>query len=98
MPEQPLRLAGSTDRVVASSAEVTLVDERHGRRIVSTPRGTSKTVVWNPWDELVTAMADIPDAAWPEFVCIEPAVAKDGFVALAPGESHTIGVTYRLEA
>ena len=98
MPEQPLRLAGSTDRVVASSAEVTLVDERHGRRIVSTPRGTSKTVVWNPWDELVTAMADIPDAAWPEFVCIEPAVAKDGYVALAPGESHTIGVTYRLEA
>lgn len=98
MPEQPLRLTGSTDRVVASAAEVTLVDEQRDRRIVSSARGTAKTVVWNPWDELVTGMADIPDTAWPEFVCIEPAVAKDGFVALAPGESHTLGVTYRIEA
>lgn len=98
MPEQPLRLTASTDRVVSSTAEVTVLDEKHGRRIVSTPRGTTKTVVWNPWDTLVTGMADIPDAAWPEFVCIEPAVAKDGFVALAPGEAHTLGVSYRIES
>lgn len=97
MPSEPLRLTGSTDRVVDSTAVVTVADERAGRRIVSTPRGTSRTVVWNPWDTLVTGMADIPDAAWPEFVCVEPAVAKDGFVALEPGASHTIGVTYRIE-
>lgn len=105
LPEGPLRLSASTDRVVDAAVEVTLRDEtgdetgdeKAGRRIVSTPRGTSKTVVWNPWDTLVTGMADIPDAAWPEFVCIEPAVAKDGYVALEPGQSHTIGVTYRIE-
>ena len=98
MPEQPLQLAASTDRVVDSTAEVTVLDTKNGRRIVSSPRGTAKTVVWNPWDELVTGMADIPDAAWPEFVCIEPAIAKDGFVALAPGDSHSIGVSYRIES
>ncbi|MDN6302590.1 MAG: D-hexose-6-phosphate mutarotase [Brachybacterium sp.] len=97
MPEQPWRLTGSTDRVVASTAAVTVLDEKNARRLVSTPRGTAKTVVWNPWDELARGMADIPDTAWPEFVCIEPAVAKDGFVALAPGESHSIGVSYRIE-
>jgi glucose-6-phosphate 1-epimerase len=97
MPDEPLRLTASTDRVVASTAEVTVADARNGRRIVSTPRGTAKTVVWNPWDTLVTGMADIPDAAWPEFVCIEPAVAKDGYVALAAGQSHSLGVTYRIE-
>ena len=43
-------------------------------------------------------MADIPDEAWPQFVCIEPAVAKDGFVPLEPGQSHRIGITYRIEA
>ncbi|MDN5900112.1 MAG: D-hexose-6-phosphate mutarotase [Brachybacterium sp.] len=98
MPErEPLRPTASTDRVVDSTAEVTVNDTKNGRRIVSTPRGTAKTVVWNPWDALVTEMADIPDAAWSDFVCIEPAVAKDGFVALAPGDSHSIGVTYRIE-
>lgn len=97
MPEQPLRLGAATDRIVESTAAVAVVDPQRGRRIVSTPRGTTRTVVWNPWDTLVTGMADIPDAAWPEFVCIEPAVAKDGFVTLEPGQSHTVGVTYRIE-
>lgn len=98
MPAEPLRLTGSTDRVVDSAATVTISDLKNGRRLVSTPRGTAKTVVWNPWDELVTGMADIPDAAWTDFVCIEPAVAKDGFVALAPGATHRIGVSYRIES
>ena len=97
LADGPLRLTGSTDRVVDSAADVTVTDEKSGRRLVSTTRGTTKTVVWNPWDTLVTGMADIPDTAWPEFVCIEPAVAKDGYVALEPGRSHTIGVTYRIE-
>lgn len=106
MPESPMRLTGSTDRVVEAAGEVTIVDggaadgagsAASERRIVSTPRGTSRTVVWNPWDALVTSMPDIPDQDWPRFVCVEPAIAKDGFVALEPGTSHRIGVTYRLE-
>ena len=97
LPTEPLRLTAATDRIVDSAAAVTVVDQRTGRRIVSTPRGTTRTVVWNPWDTLVGGMADIPDAAWSEFVCIEPAVAKDGFVTLDPGQSHTVGVTYRIE-
>ena len=43
------------------------------------------------------AMDHIPDADWPHFVCLEPAVAKDGFVALEPGASHRLGVTYRID-
>lgn len=97
-PDEPLRLTASTDRIYDSAEQVVLVDEARGRRVISTPRGTGKTVVWNPWDQLVTGMADIPDASWPEFVCIEPAIAKDRFVALEPGRSHTIGVTYRIES
>lgn len=93
----PLRLTGSTDRIIDAHGEVTVIDEVTSRRVVSTPRGTAKTIVWNPWDELVTGMADLPDSAWPEFVCIEPAVAKDAFVSLEPGASHTLGVTYRIE-
>lgn len=96
--EKTLRLTASTDRIYDVSGQVILHDEATGRRIVATPRGTGKTVVWNPWDHLVTDMADIPDESWPQFVCIEPAIAKDRFVALAAGQSHTIGVTYRIES
>lgn len=96
--EKTLRLSGSTDRIYDVAGEVVLDDEARGRRIVSSPRGTRKTVVWNPWDQLVTGMADIPDDGWPQFVCIEPAIAKDRFVALETGQSHTIGVTYRIES
>ncbi|MFC7374325.1 D-hexose-6-phosphate mutarotase [Brachybacterium sp. GCM10030267] len=93
--DEPLQLTGSTDRIVDAAGEVTVSDRT--RRIVSIPRGTTKTVVWNPWDELARGMDDVPDDAWPQFVCVEPAVAKDRFIALAPEESYTLGVSYRIE-
>lgn len=95
--DEPLRLTGSTDRIVDAAGEVVVTDGAGGRRLVSSPRGTAKTIVWNPWDELTASMADIPDDAWPQFVCVEPAVAKDRFVSLQPGQQHTLGVTYRIE-
>ncbi|GAA1489583.1 D-hexose-6-phosphate mutarotase [Brachybacterium sacelli] len=95
--DEPVRLTGSTDRIVDAAGVVVIDDETGGRRLVSSPRGTAKTILWNPWDELVTSMADIPDDAWSRFVCVEPAVAKDRFVSLQPGQEHTLGVTYRIE-
>lgn len=98
LPADDLTLEGSTDRIVDRAQEVRILDPGAARTIVSTPRGTAQTVVWNPWTDLVTGMADIPDEAWPQFVCIEPAVAKDAAVALDPGASLRLGVTYRLES
>lgn len=97
LPEGPLRLSGPTDRVITADTAVRVVDEKAGRTIVSTPRGTARTVVWNPWDEGAAGMDDLPDDAWPGFVCVEPAVAKEAAVDLAPGASVALGVTYRLE-
>lgn len=96
--EPTLRLTGPTDRIYDTAGQVTVTDPGAGRRIVSTPRGSAQTVVWNPGEQQTIEMDDIPDAAWPQFVCIEPALAKDRFLTLAPGASHTIGVTYRLES
>jgi glucose-6-phosphate 1-epimerase len=98
LPEGDLTLEGPTDRIIDRAQEVRILDPGAGRTIVSTPHGTAKTVVWNPWTDLVTSMVDIPDEAWPEFVCIEPAVAKEAAVALGAGESLSLGVTYRLES
>lgn len=98
LPDGDLTLEGPTDRIVDRAQEVRILDPGAGRTIVSAPRGTARTVVWNPWTDLVTGMADIPDEAWPEFVCIEPAVAKEAAVALGDGDSLSLGVTYRLES
>lgn len=95
--DEALHLTGSTDKIFDAHGEVTILDEAGSRRIVSSPRGTAKTVVWNPWAELIAGMGDLPDDAWPEFVCVEPAVAKDRFVTLEPGAAHSLGVTYRIE-
>ena len=91
--EELLCPEGTVDRVYSVNGPVVLEDPGLRRRIISTPRGTSRTVVWNPWE----SMSDVPGQAWDGFVCIEPAVCKEGAVRLAPGASHTIGVTYRIE-
>src|SRR5690625_7332824 len=74
-----------------SAAQVTITDPATGRRIVSTPSGTAQTVVWNPWERQAAQIVDIIDGAWPQFVCIEPSLAKDQYLPLAPCQSNTIG-------
>lgn len=96
--EEPvLELTGSTDRIYGVNSEVRIQDVAGGRSIVSCPRGTAKTVVWNPWPELAAGMADMPDEAWTGFVCVEPAVAKESAQVLESDGALTIGVTYRVE-
>jgi len=46
-------------------------------------------VVWNPWVDKSRAMGDFGDDEYPRMLCIEPAVAGSGPVALAPGKSWT---------
>jgi len=44
--------------------------------------------VWNPGAEGARDLADLPDADWQRFVCVEPVIV-DRPVALAPGQSFT---------
>ena len=45
-------------------------------------------MVWNPGAEGARDLADLPDADWQRFVCVEPVIV-DRPVALAPGQSFT---------
>lgn len=94
--EGPLRLAGWTDRIYEVDGAVEIRDPGTSRTVREEPAGSTRTVVWNPWDEGATGMADIPDDAWPEFVCVETAACKDGFVPLEPGRSHAIRVRFEV--
>lgn len=90
--EGQLTLTGATDRIYEASGPVEVRDPGMRRIIREVPSGSTRTVVWNPWEEGAQGIDDIADDAWPGFVCVETAAAKDGFIALAPGASHALGV------
>jgi D-hexose-6-phosphate mutarotase len=60
-------------------------------------RGSNSTVVWNPWIDKASALADLGAEAWPHFVCVEPANAAENAVTGAPGAVHSMGITVRVE-
>lgn len=95
--EGELALTGPTDRVYEIDGEVAVADPVLGRTVREEPAGSSRTVVWNPWDEGAAGIGDMPDDAWTGFVCVETAVAKDGYVWLAPGEEHALRVRLVVE-
>jgi D-hexose-6-phosphate mutarotase len=42
--------------------------------------------------------ADFGDDEWLHMVCVEPANAAENAVTVAPGATHTMGMTVRLES
>lgn len=85
----PLTVTGETDRVFASAAPVRVVDPQFGRGIEITGTGQANTVVWNPWADKGSALADVGEE-WPEFVCVEAANALDDSLVIPAGGTHEI--------
>ena len=50
--------------------------------------------MWNPAQQKTASLADVPDDAWPRFVCVEAATIKDDAVTLTPGQDTALGATY----
>jgi glucose-6-phosphate 1-epimerase len=93
-----IHFAGETDQLhLNTQATVTISDPASKRRVVIEKRGSKSTVVWNPWIEKASGLADLGAEAWPHFVCVEPANAAENAVTLAPGVVHTMGITVRIE-
>ncbi|MGM0384402.1 MAG: D-hexose-6-phosphate mutarotase [Actinomycetota bacterium] len=92
--EGDLVLADRTDRVYENTGRVEIVDPGLGRTISIAKEDSANTVVWNPWAETVKGLADVPDDAWPSFVCVETANVGSNATVLAPGESHVIATEY----
>jgi len=88
-----LRLTGETDRVYQSSAACTIVDPKSKRALRIEKTQSHTTVVWNPWADRAAQMADFGANAWPHMVCVESANVAEARITLAPGESHTLGVS-----
>jgi glucose-6-phosphate 1-epimerase len=80
-----------------TEAELVLTDPSLSRRIHIGKQNSHNTVVWNPWAELASGMADLGDE-WPHFVCVEAANIRANAVTLQPGEQHTMTAIIRVES
>lgn len=87
--EPVLTLADETDRVyVDTEKSVTIIDPVLGRRITNHKRGSTATVVWNPWEAKSVPMTGLAPGEWKQFVCVETASCNKGYITLQPGQSH----------
>jgi glucose-6-phosphate 1-epimerase len=75
----------------------TLEDRAWQRRIHVTTLGSQSLVVWNPGQDQARAMADVPDASWREFLCLEAANAGADVITLQPGAQHRLAQTLGVE-
>ncbi len=97
--DEPIVFRGETDRVYLDTQSTCIIhDEGLKRRIHIDKEGSRSTVVWNPWIEKAARMADFGDEQWQHMVCVETANAAQDAVTLAPGQSHTLSATLRIES
>ena len=102
LQQGPFVLDQACDRIyqqqtAAPTHHYTLQDRAWQRRIHITTQGSQSLVVWNPGQELVHNLVDVPDGAWPDFLCLEAANAGSDLVTLQPGARHRLTQTLAVE-
>jgi len=87
--------AAETDRLyLDTDATCVLEDPAAGREIIFEKQGSHSSVVWNPWIAKAAALADLDDADWQRFVCVEQVNAAQNAVQLLPSATHIFAVRY----
>ena len=84
-----LTLSGALDRIYLD-AETTVVVQDRDHRIGVTSGNHDSVVVWTPWLEGATAMADMSDDGYRTMLCVETAITDEAGVTVAAGEEHSL--------
>ena len=94
----PISFAAEVDRVyLDTETTCTIHDPGLARQIHIKKRGSSSTVVWNPWIEKSDHMGDMGENGYLRMVCIESANAAANKIKLAPGAVHSLWVGYSID-
>lgn len=91
-----VKIDQEVDRIYLSDAAVEVADPVKGRTIIIEKSGSLSTVVWNPWIEKSKRLADLPDDAYPQFLCIETTNAGEDTVTIPAGGEHQLLTRVRL--
>ncbi len=93
-----IRISEEVDRVYTNvKPELSIEDGELGRHIRISTTGSSTAIVWNPWKEISTKMADLEDNDYQRFVCVETANAADEVIEVSPGEQYKLQAVYAVE-
>jgi glucose-6-phosphate 1-epimerase len=91
-------ITAETDRVYLDTpAQCVIEDRGWRRRVVIEKDGAASTVVWNPWAEKATAMADLGDPAWRGMVCVEAGNIAENEVLLAQDGEHQMSTAISVD-
>jgi glucose-6-phosphate 1-epimerase len=93
-----VRLSSEADRVYLNTpSPLALVDASLKRRINISKENSQTTVVWNPWKEKSSNMADLGPDQWKKFLCIETTNVAPYAIELAPGQQHSMSMLVTCE-
>lgn len=93
-----ITITEETDRIYTEvRPEIVIDDGAMGRRIRIQATGSTTAIVWNPWKEISTNMADLGDLDYQRFICVETANAEDEVIEIAPGAQYQIQAVYTVE-
>lgn len=59
--------------------------------------GSKSTVVWNPWADIATTMAELKDDDYLRFLCVETTNAAPDVVDVLLGEEYCLATEFRTE-
>ncbi len=94
----PVAFTAEVDRIYLDSTVDCLIDDPLWNRCIRiSKRGSSSTIIWNPWKEKSEALVDMGAEGYHGMVCVESANVADDVVILAPGEEHSLWVNYAVE-
>jgi glucose-6-phosphate 1-epimerase len=85
----PLTVSGALDRIYRH-ADTTVVVQDGEQRIHVTSGNHDSVVVWTPWLEGASAMADMSDDGYRTMLCVEAAITAEAGVVIAPDEEHSL--------
>ena len=95
---EAVRIAKETDQVHLNSKTTCVVHDPMWNRGISIQKsGSATTVIWNPWIDKAKSMSDMAPEEWLEMICVETANAANNAVRLAPGESHKLKASVKVE-
>ena len=87
----PVTITGMTDRVYQNTAATCVLDDKAAKRRIRVEKtGSNTTVVWNPWQQGASAIADLDPSEWLAFLCCETANAGVNAITIQPGATHSM--------
>ena len=94
----PVTINAEVDRIyLDSTADILIDDPGLNRRIHIAKRGSTSSVVWNPWVDKAVKMGDFGPNGYLNMVCVESSNAATDVVEVPAGGEHRLWVRYSVE-